>query len=237
MQAKQRLYEKARDAATSDSERTEAAIQVTFWNQRQQAKKILLNSLYGTLLNNSFRMFDQRLGQSTTLSGRSIVRHMNARINEIIANKYDYRGEAIIYADTDSCYFSAYRILKDHPEYQHMDWTAETVIGLYDLIAEDTNTTFAAFMDRTFHTGLERGSLISAGRELVGHGLFIKKKKYAILMYDKEGKRLDVNGAPGQLKVMGLDLKRADTPKVMQEFLKKLLLDLLTGVSREQICP
>jgi hypothetical protein len=65
--------------------------------------------------------------------------------------------------------------------------------------------------------------------------LFIKKKKYAILMYDKEGKRLDIKGEPGQLKVMGLDLKRADTPKMMQEFLRKLLLDLLTGVSREQM--
>ena len=31
---------------------------------------------------------------------------------------------------------------------------------------------------------------------------------------------------------MGLDLKRADTPKVMQQFLERLLLNLLTGVSQ-----
>jgi hypothetical protein len=37
------------------------------------------------------------------------------------------------------------------------------------------------------------------------------------------------DGSVGKLKVMGLDLKRADTPKYMQDFLSKLLLDLLSG--------
>ena len=48
------------------------------------------------------KFYDKRLGQSTTLTGRNIVRHMNAKINEIITGEYDYKGEAIIYADTDS---------------------------------------------------------------------------------------------------------------------------------------
>src|SRR5207344_1053107 len=75
-----------------------------------------------------------------------------------------------------------------------------------------------------------------AGRELIASkALFIKKKKYACLMFDKEGERLDVHGRPGKLKVMGLDLKRADTPKVMQRFLEDLLMSLLTDVSQEQM--
>lgn len=76
--------------------------QADFWDQRQQARKILLNSLYGALLNESMRMYDERVGQSVTLTGRSIVRHMNAKINENITGVYDYRGDAIVYADTDS---------------------------------------------------------------------------------------------------------------------------------------
>jgi hypothetical protein len=54
------------------------------------------------------------------------------------------------------------------------------------------------------------------------------KKRYACLMFDKDGIRLDVNGAPGKVKAMGLDLKRADTPKIVQTFLSDILLDTLT---------
>ena len=73
-----------------------------FWNSRQQTRKILLNALYGALLNAALRFHDERMGQSTTLTGRSIVKHMNAKINEIVTQLYDYVGESIQYADTDS---------------------------------------------------------------------------------------------------------------------------------------
>jgi len=71
-----------------------------------------LNSLYGAILNPGCRFFDNRIGQSTTLTGRTIVKHMAAKINEIITAEYDYKGRAVIYGDTDSCYFTAYPILK-----------------------------------------------------------------------------------------------------------------------------
>jgi DNA polymerase elongation subunit (family B) len=207
-----------------------------FWNRRQLARKILLNSLYGALLNKGLRFFDKRLGQSTTLSGRSIVRHMNAKINEVITGVYDYKGAAIQYADTDSCYFSVYEAMKDDPAYANFTWTKENVIELYDAITEVANASFPEFMMRTFNTTFERGSYIKAGREIVAtKALFIKKKKYACLVYDKEGKRKDRDGKPGEIKAMGLDLKRADTPKFMQTFLNEFLLGLLTGLSRDEL--
>jgi hypothetical protein len=65
--------------------------------------------------------------------------------------------------------------------------------------------------------------------------LFIKKKRYAVLIYEQEGNRLDVYGKPGKVKAMGLDLKRSDTPKVIQDFLSDVLLSVLTGADRETI--
>ena len=218
------------------ADRAEAKFLAGLNDQRQQAKKILLNSLYGALLNEGLRFFDERLGQSVTLTGRSIVRHMNAKVNEAITGVYDYKGEGIVYADTDSCYFSAVDFLKDKPEWADFEWSRENIIELYDGIADVTNDSFPEFMHKSFNCSLERGGIIAAGRELVaGRALFIKKKKYAALMYDKEGERLDVNGKPGKLKAMGLDLKRADTPKKMQVFLEKVLMDLLTDASKESI--
>jgi DNA polymerase elongation subunit (family B) len=236
MQGKEKDFLKLAEAETDPTKKAEYKALQGFWNQRQQARKILLNSLYGALLNEGLRFYDERVGQSVTLTGRSIVRHMNAKINEVITGEYDYRGEGIVYADTDSCYFSAYEVLANDPAYAEFEWTKENIIELYDSIADVTNESFPAFMHNTFNTSLERGGIIKAGRELVGSKcLFIKKKKYAILVYDLENNRMDVNGKPGKLKAMGLDLKRADTPKPMQKFLESILMDLLTDVPREDM--
>jgi len=84
-------------------------------------------------------------------------------------------------------------------------------------------------MERACHCPREMGEIIRAGRELVASkGLFIKKKRYAVLIYDMEGTRLDTHGSVGKVKAMGLDLKRSDTPKVVQDFLSEILLTTLT---------
>jgi hypothetical protein len=214
-----------------DTAKTAVKARESFWDQRQQARKILLNSLYGALLNEALRFSDERMGQSVTLTGRSITRHMNAKINEIIAGTYDFAGDAICYADTDSAYFSAAPFMGD--EFNN---NRDLVIEIYDQVADATNDSFPAFMTETFNTGLKRGGIIAAGRELVASkALFIKKKKYACLIYDMEGTRLDENNNPGKLKAMGLDLKRADTPEAMQNFLKRILMDILQGAEEEPI--
>jgi DNA polymerase elongation subunit (family B) len=88
-------------------------VEIEYWDKRQLVKKINLNSLYGAILNAGCRFFDQRIGQSTTLTGRQITKHMASKINEIICGEYDHVGKSIIYGDTDSCYFSAYSTLKE----------------------------------------------------------------------------------------------------------------------------
>jgi DNA polymerase elongation subunit (family B) len=209
---------------------------IAFWDKRQLVKKINLNSLYGAILNPHCRFFDKRIGQSTTLTGRAIARHMAGYINECIAGEFDHVGQAIVYGDTDSCYFSAWPLIQADVEAGKMTWTKEMCIELYDSIADQVNESFPAFMEQAFHCPRDAGELIKAGRELVAsNSLFITKKRYAVLIYDLENKRLDVDGKPGKIKAMGLDLKRSDTPKVIQEFLYEILEKVLTGTEREAI--
>jgi DNA polymerase elongation subunit (family B) len=211
-------------------------IQEEYWDKRQLVKKINLNSLYGAILNAGCRFFDKRIGQSTTLTGRQIVKHMASKVNEIITGDYDYRGKAVIYGDTDSCYFSAYNTLKKDIEAGHIPWNKENVITLYDQIGEEVNGTFVKFMEQQFHCPPSRGDVIKAGREIVASkGLFITKKRYAVLYYDKEGKRADTDGKPGKIKAMGLDLKRSDTPAFIQDFLSDVLEKVLTGATEEDV--
>ncbi len=211
-------------------------IEEEYWDKRQLVMKINLNSLYGAILNPGCRFFDNRIGQSTTLTGRQIAKHMASKVNEIITGDYDHVGKSIIYGDTDSCYFSAYITLKKDIEKGALPWTKESVIELYDTIGEEVNGTFVKFMSDAFHVPKSRGEVIKAGREIVASkGLFITKKRYAVLYYDKEGKRTDIDNKPGKIKAMGLDLKRSDTPVVIQDFLSEVLTKVLTGIPKEEI--
>jgi len=59
-------------------------------------------NVYGAILNAGCRFNDMRIGQSTTLTGRCITKHMGSRINQTLTGEYDLNGETVIYGDTDS---------------------------------------------------------------------------------------------------------------------------------------
>ncbi len=222
------LQAKKREAETPED--------IAFWDKRQLVKKINLNSLYGAILNPGCRFFDKRIGQSTTLSGRIIAKHMDAFVNEAITGVYDHTGDAVVYGDTDSCYFTAWPAIKDDVEAGKMEWNKDIATQVYDNISDQLNESFPLFMEKACHCPRENGALIKGGREITAtKGLYIKKKRYAALIYDMEGTRLDQGGKPGKVKAMGLDLKRSDTPPVVQDFLSDILLGVLTGSTKEQI--
>jgi DNA polymerase elongation subunit (family B) len=126
--------------------------------------------------------------------------------------------------------------VRDDVDAGRMTWSKETAVALYDSIADQVNESFPGFMEQAFHCPRDMGSVIRGGRELVAsRGLFITKKRYAVMYYDKEGKRYDVGGKPGKVKAMGLDLKRSDTPRVIQDFLSELLSDVLQGGDRDTV--
>jgi DNA polymerase elongation subunit (family B) len=227
---------KEMQAKLKDTIKAGNKIEEEYWDKRQLVKKINLNSLYGAILNPGCRFFDKRIGQSTTLTGRAIARHMAGKVNEIITGENSHTGKAIIYGDTDSCYFSAYKTLKKEIDTKQIPWSKESVVTLYDQIGEEVNKTFPQFMLDAFHCPKTRGEVIKAGRELVAiKGLFITKKRYAVLYYDKEGKRSDIEGKPGKIKAMGLDLKRSDTPEFIQNFLSDVLEKVLTGTTEQEV--
>lgn len=148
----------------------------------------------------------------------------------------------------NSAYFSATPILKDQIANGDINWDKDTIIEYYDAVCDEVDKSFAAFMKKAHNCPEELGGVIAAGREIVGAtGIFITKKRYAILVYDDEGFRTDFeydeNGKKlyehptkdGKIKAMGLDLKRSDTPKYMQDFLHEILLMTLTGKGEQAV--
>jgi DNA polymerase elongation subunit (family B) len=218
--AERKELQAKKKAATTDAEKA-------FWDKRQLVKKINLNSLYGAILNSGCRFYDKRIGQSTTLTGRRIARHMAAKTNELLTGKYDHQGDCIIYGDTDSVYFSAVPAL---PADTVLD--LEGAVKLYDHISDTVSDTFPEFLKTDFNVPLSNGKVMKAGREVVGRsGLFITKKRYAIQVLDLEG----YQPPGGKLKAMGLDLKRSDTPEFIQDFLEEILIDCLNGSKESEV--
>ncbi len=213
-------YKQRKKKATTDAE-------IMFWDKRQLVKKINLNSLYGAILNPGCRFYDKRIGQSTTLTGRMITRHMGAETNRMLTGEYDHEGATVVYGDTDSVYFSAQPALTDG---QELDM--ESAIALYDKISDDVSNTFPGFLKKEFNVPLQAGQVMKAGREVVGRsGVFITKKRYAIKCLDIEGYQPE----GGKLKIMGMDIKRSDTPEFVQDFLEGLLDNALSGHTEDQI--
>jgi hypothetical protein len=88
-------------------------------------------------------------------------------------------------------------------------------------------------MRRSFNCQPGYDALIKAGREIVGSkGLFLNaKKKYTIKVVNLDGFDLD----PPKLKTVGSEMKKADTPKVIQDFLKELMHIILDGGSYQKV--
>lgn len=137
----------------------------------------------------------------------------------------------------NSVYFSAYPILKDKIDSGDIPWTKESIAELYDEVSAQVNETFPAYMLAAHNVrNTKQGAIIAAKRETCATtGIFIKKKRYAIMIYDEEGKRRDIEGKPGKLKAMGVETKRSDTPKFIQDFLTDILIKMLTHVPEDDI--
>lgn len=148
-------------------------------------------------------------------------------------NHYFFANNILVH-NTDSVYFS----VAHHYKEQNIpfDFSKDEVVDLYIQIGDTVGESFPSFMNEAFNTGIEKGKIVGADLEMVGsRGLFLKKKRYAILKYWEDGFRKDVDGSPGEIKAMGLEIKRSDTPKYIQEFLEEVLIALLVGETETNI--
>ena len=81
---------------------------------------------------------------------------------------------------------------KIHPDF---DFSMDNVIQYADKIGKEVNGTFPDYMIKTFHCTPEGAAREGSEREVVAsRGLICGKKRYALLVIDKDGYRQDVDG-------------------------------------------
>jgi len=131
----------------------------------------------------------------------------------------------IIMEDATTPYFFANGILVHNSCYFKTHASdKEEAVAVADETARLTNDSFPEFVRRSFNCQPGFDNLIKAGREVVvERGIFQAKKKYVLKVVDLEGASVD------KLKSQGSEIKKADTPKIIQQFLKDLMGLLLDG--------
>ena len=135
-----------------------------------------------------------------------------------IQNRYHSTIPELIYGDTDSAYFRTLANDKD-----------EAVV-IADGIADIINESFRDFMQYSFCCQPGFDDLIAAGREVVAErGLFQARKKYMLKVINLDG--FETN----KLKAMGSEIKKSDTPKIIQKFLKNVVDMILDGVQYNEL--
>lgn len=229
--------EKIHGEDSNNEELVEARKQEDYYDLLQLTKKIQLNSAYGALLNRFFRWGRQEFGASVTATGRQITTHMLGTIGQLLTGEfavlikttnhlddgtvqhlYHTDNPAVIYSDTDSGYFRTFA--------ENID---EAVL-IADSVAKQVNDSFPEFMEKSFNCKGEFSTLIKAGREVVAErGIFQAKKKYMLRVVDMEGKRVN------KIKSQGSEIKKSDTPKMIQNFLKDIIDMILDGKPYQEL--
>jgi DNA polymerase elongation subunit (family B) len=208
--------------------------QVNYWDLEQYVKKICLNSSYGSILNNGSIFFDFRFGSSITMSGRKVWQHLASKTNEVLCGKYIHYGECLTTGDTDSVYMSLNQAFKEkNPDF---NYDLDNVVKFADEVGDIVNKSFPQYMIDTFHCTPEGAAREGSAREVVARrGLICGKKRYALLVIDKDGYRQDINGKPGKMKIMGIQVARSDTPKLVRGLLKDMLQSILVEGTKEKL--
>lgn len=228
-----RLEEELRDGSARNPELVrvelhQALKNVSRYNNFQMSRKILLNSLYGSMANRFFKFYDLRIAEGITLTGQYIIQHVTAQMNAFL-NKFmktdnvDYA----FYSDTDSCYITLKHLVEKHLSSS----STKECIDALDVLCQ---TKISKTLDRASQQIAEETNAyenkIYFKREAIARaGIWVSKKRYILSIFDMEGVRFEIP----KLKVMGLEIVRSSTPAVVRQYLKEAVKMAIGGSEQD----
>ena len=194
---------------------------------RQSVKKILANSLYGCLGNPAFTYSSPELATAVTVTGQVIIRKAENCMNDYIKKITKADKDYVIAVDTDSVYLNL------DPIVEHIA-SKTKITDITDFInqvcEQKIQPEFKKEMELLSWTlGCKENKIFFKREAIASAGMFIAKKRYALLVYDLEGVRF----TEPKLKIMGLETARSSTPAIVRNKLKESIKIILTKTPEE----
>jgi len=199
------------------AQKAELETQVSIYDLKQHATKIMLNSLYGAMGNQYFRFFDVKNAEAVTTTGQFIIQYIARGIDAYLNKRLKTNQKWVVYSDTDSVYVTLKTVVDRYcPPTATMAEKVDFVDGLCkETIQKEINRLFRLLTDR-YLNGV--GEYLLMNREVIGDkGIWTAKKRYLINVRDKEGIRKE----PAELKYMGVEIAKSSVPKFCREAMKE----------------
>jgi DNA polymerase elongation subunit (family B) len=203
--------------------------EIARYNNAQMAKKIQLNSLFGSLANRYSRWYSNDLSEAITLSGQTVIQFVAIKINEFLndmltTDKIDY----VIAADTDSLMLNLEEVTK-----QQSATTNEEII--VTLESFDKNY-LQPFIEKTIqefcdYVNVYENALFLKLEAIANKGVFTGKKHYILNVLSNEG----VVYKEPKLKIMGIEAVRSSTPQICRDAIKQSLSVIMNKSQKDLI--
>lgn len=210
------------EKATDPAEVKRLSKLVARYDNWQSALKITLNSAYGAIANEWFRMYDMRNAEAITLSGQIAVKFIERKLNTYFNKMLKTDGRDYIVAiDTDSVYIDLDLIVqrgfggKTDPQ--------KIVIELDKFCKQHIQPAISKwYAELTDYVNAYAAKLNMKRESIYGAAIWTAKKRYMLHVYNNEG----VAYNKPKLKITGLEAIKSSVPKIAREA-QKAAYDLI----------
>jgi DNA polymerase elongation subunit (family B) len=201
-------------------------------NNIQMAKKISLNSAYGSVGNQYFRYYKLENAEAITLSGQVAIRwiesKMNTYLNKLLKTEdVDY----VIASDTDSIYLHMGPLVET--VYKGREKTTESVVSFLDKICKVELEKYieSCYQELAEYMNAYDQKMVMKRENIADRGIWTAKKRYILNVWDSEGVRY----TEPKLKMMGIEAVKSSTPAPCRKMIKDCLKIMMNGTENEVI--
>lgn len=192
--------------------------------------KVVNNGGYGAIGNVGFRYFRPAISEAITVTGQYIIRHTADRLNWFLNKTLKTEGvDYVIGSDTDSIMLT----LDGFVKLIDPKGTADKQ-KLVDAVNSFCENKIEKFLEQEFEALAKRLNArvqtLDMKREAIcDFMLYRAKKNYVMRVWDME----HVRYAEPQLKIAGIETRRADKPKIVRKKMEELLTIFFDGTEEQ----
>ena len=201
-------------------------------NNIQMAKKISLNSAYGSVGNQYFRYYKLENAEAITLSGQVAIRWIEHKLNQYMnkilkTENIDY----VIASDTDSIYLHMGPLVKKL--FAGKDVSTEKIVNFLDKISKSELEKYIeeSYQELADYMNAYDQKMQMKRENIADRGIWTAKKRYILNVWDSEGVRY----AEPKLKMMGIEAVKSSTPAPCRQMIKDGLKIMMSGTEDEVI--
>ncbi len=203
----------------------ELSRKVSKYNNIQTARKLSMNSLFGSLGTKYFRFYDLRMALAITLSSQLSIRWIILKINEYMNRVLGTTNEDFILAsDTDSFFLHLEPLITKvgidtsdpNKVIEFMDKICKTKIQ------ETINKSYQELAD---YVNAYEQKMSMKREALADKGIWTAKKRYILNVYNNEG----IQFKEPHLKTVGLEVIKSSTPNFVRQRMKQLIKLIMTA--------